>query len=234
MPGTAEPSVDRREPVVAAVVAGSAHALTPVLGVPAVARAVRTLLASGLVDRVVVLAAPAQHRELQQACAALPVSVRAAGQHALRGVGAHAAQRSPGTGSDAVATASVQEIVLLHDACRPLAPGALAAAVVAAVRGGHGMAVPVLPLTDTVKRVRAGVVTGTPDRSQLRVLQTPLAVRADLLPAELGGDPLDVVRRHTAAGGAVHTVPGHPAAFAVHSPWDLELAELVAEGTIAL
>jgi 2-C-methyl-D-erythritol 4-phosphate cytidylyltransferase len=199
-----------------------------------VARAVRTLLASGLADRVVVLADPARHRELEHACAALPVNVRAAGRHVLRGVGAHTGQRSAGTGSDGVATASVQEIVLLHDACRPLAPAALAAAVVGAVRGGHGIAVPALPLTDTVKRVHAGVVTGTPDRAQLRVLQTPLAARADLLPAELGGDPLDVVRAHAAAGGTVRTVPGHPAAFAVHGSWDLELAELVARGTIAL
>jgi 2-C-methyl-D-erythritol 4-phosphate cytidylyltransferase len=221
--------------VIAAVVAGSARALTPVGGVPVVVRAVRTLLATGLVGRVAVLAGPALRGELERACAALPVSLPADGRLALDGVGAHIPQRAPGTGSDGPATGSVQEIVLLHDACRPLAPGALAAAVVAAVRDGHGMAVPVLPLSDTVKRVnRGGVVTATPDRSELRVLQTPLAARADLLPAELGTDPLDVVRRHTAAGATAHTVPGHPAAFAVHSPWDLELAELVAEGTIAL
>jgi 2-C-methyl-D-erythritol 4-phosphate cytidylyltransferase len=32
----------------------------------------------------------------------------------------------------------------------------------------------------------------------------------------------------------VHAVPGHPAAFAVRSVWDLELAELVADGRIRL
>jgi 2-C-methyl-D-erythritol 4-phosphate cytidylyltransferase len=222
------------------VVAGSAHALTSVGGVPVVVRAARVLRATGLVGRVVVLAAPALHAELVLACAAEPVSVRAGGLHALLDVEAHTAQRAFDTRSDAVSTAGVREIVVLHDACRPMAPGALVAAVVAAVRHGHEMAVPVLPLTDTVKRVDgSGVLTATPDRSALRVLQTPIALRADLLPAELGpdpldADPLDVVRRHTAAGGTVHTVAGHPSAFALHSPWDLELAELVAQGTIAL
>jgi 2-C-methyl-D-erythritol 4-phosphate cytidylyltransferase len=220
-------------------VAGSARALTPVAGVPMVVRAVRMLLATGLVDRVVVLADPARREELEHVCRTQPVSVRAGGLHVLDAVGAHAAQRAPGTGSDGRATASVQEIVLLHDACRPLAPAALATAVVAAVRAGHDMAVPVLPLPDTVKRVNAGVVTGTPDRSALRVLQSPVAARADLLSEGVGADLpdtdlLDVVRRHTEAGATVHTVPGHPAAFAVRGAWDLELAELVAGGTIAL
>ncbi|WP_369804984.1 2-C-methyl-D-erythritol 4-phosphate cytidylyltransferase [Pseudonocardia sp. MH-G8] len=217
------------------MVAGSAHALTPVDGVPVVVRAARVLRATGLVDRIVVLAEPALHAALELACAAEPVSVRAGGLHALLDVGAHTAQRASDTIGDAVSTAGVREIVLLHDARRPMAPGALVAAVVAAVRHGHEMAVPVLPLTDTVKRVDgSGVLTATPDRSALRVLQTPIALRADLLPAEIGADPLDVVRRHTAAGGTVHTVAGHPSAFALHSPWDLELAELVAQGTIAL
>lgn len=199
-----------------------------------VVHAVRALLATGLVDRVTVLA-DARRPLLERACAAEPVDVRADLRHALlHGIGAHTGQRPGATGSDATVTPGVDGIVLVHDALRPLAPVALAAAVVEAVRGGHGMAVPALPLADTVKLVDAGgLVTGTPDRSALRVLQTPIAVRADLLPAEFD-DPLAVVRAHTAAGGTAQTVPGHPAAFAVRSAWDLELAELVAEGTISL
>ena len=94
-----------------------------------------------------------------------------------------------------------------------------------------------MPVTDTVKSVDdRGVVTGTPDRAALRVLQTPIALRARLLPAgaDIGHDPLAAVRWHTAAGTSVHTVAGHPAAFAVRSEWDLELAELIAGGRILL
>jgi 2-C-methyl-D-erythritol 4-phosphate cytidylyltransferase len=76
-------------------------------------------------------------------------------------------------------------------------------------------------------------VLATPDRAGLRVLQTPVAFRADLLGAELAADPLEYVRRCLAGGGSVHTVPGDPTAFAVHSTWDLELAQLLAERTMA-
>jgi 2-C-methyl-D-erythritol 4-phosphate cytidylyltransferase len=128
-------------------------------------------------------------------------------------------------------------VVLLHDAARPLAPAALGVAVVEALRGEaddqHWMVVPVLPLSDTVKSVDvAGTVLATPDRSALRVLQTPVAARAGLLAVDVA-DPLDHVRRHLARGGSVRTVPGDPAAFPVRSTWDLQLAELLAERTIA-
>jgi 2-C-methyl-D-erythritol 4-phosphate cytidylyltransferase len=215
------------------IAAGSARALTPVGGVPMVVRAVRAVLAAGLVDRVTIVTPDVLRSGVERACAEEPVGVRPpAGPE---GVGAHTVQRPDGTPSDAPVTGSGDEVVLLHDACRPLAPSVLAAAVVAAVRGGHAMAVPVLALPDTVKRVDdRRVVTGTPDRTTLRVLQTPIAARARLLPPAAATDPLAAVRRHTAAGGTAHTVPGHPAAFAVHSEWDLELAELVAAGKILL
>jgi 2-C-methyl-D-erythritol 4-phosphate cytidylyltransferase len=140
----------------------------------------------------------------------------------------HASQRPDATAGDGPITISSADVVVVHEASRPLAPASLTTAVVAAVREGHEMAVPVLPLVDTVKQVDAeGLVHGTPDRSGLRVLQTPLAVRGDLLRPALAADPLALARHHAASGGAVHTVAGHSAAFAVRSAWDLELAELL-------
>ena len=74
----------------------------------------------------------------------------------------------------------------LHDAARPLASPALAEAVTEAVAAGHAVAVPVLPLSDTVKHVdSADVVAGSPDRTGLRVLQTPQAFRAGVLDADV-------------------------------------------------
>lgn len=211
------------------VVVGSAHALTPVADVPMVVRAVRMLLVGALVERVVVAADDVLRSEVERVCAGMPVDVRSPA------VGAHIVQRHDATRSDYCVTPSGDSIVLLHDACRPLAPGELGAAVVDAVRGGHGVAVPALPLTDTVKSVDDhGAVTGTPDRAALRVLQTPIALRAGMLPADVWDNPLAAIRRHTAAGGDVHTVTGHPAAFAVRSTWDLELAELIVDGRIRL
>jgi 2-C-methyl-D-erythritol 4-phosphate cytidylyltransferase len=218
--------------VVAVVVAGSAHALTPVAGVPMVVRAVRTLLAGAVVERVTVAAADVLRPEIERVCAGAPVEVRSPSAGVI---GAHFVQRPGATGSDDLITSRRDAIVLLHDACRPLAPVELVAAVVEAVRDGHGMAVPALPLTDTVKSVDDhGAVTGTPDRAALRVLQTPIAVRVGMLPADACTDPVGAIRRYAAAGGEVRTVTGHPAAFAVRSAWDLELAELIAHGKIRL
>ena len=218
--------------VTAVVVAGSARALTPVAGVPMVVRAVRMLLDGATVERVTVVTAEDLRPEIEAVCAHEPVDVRSPKAH---GVGAHILQRPGATGGDDLVTASGDEIVLLHDARRPLAPVELVAAVAGAVRDGHGMAVPVLPLTDTVKAVDdRGAVTGTPDRAALRVLQTPIAARARTLPAAACVDVLGAVRRYAATGGEVRTVTGHPAAFAVRSAWDLELAELIAHGKIRL
>jgi 2-C-methyl-D-erythritol 4-phosphate cytidylyltransferase len=205
----------------------------PVLGMPMVVRAVRAVLDTGLVERVTVVTAETLRPDVARSCAGEPVVVRSPDE--MHGVGAHTLQRADSTTGDGFVTGGAGNgVVLLHDASRPLAPAALAAAVVHAVRDGHAMAVPVLALPDTVKRVdERGLVTATPDRAGLRVLQTPIAARARLL-REPGTDPLAAVRRFTAAGGTVHTVPGHPAAFAVRSEWDLELAELVAGGKILL
>lgn len=210
-------------------------ALTEVGGFPMVVLAVRGLLATGLFGRVRLHDLGARSDELVSACAGLPVTVDGAEDDRPLGTGAHPGQRAPATSGDGSNTLRVKpaRVIVLHDVARPLAPATLCAAVVDAVLAGHDMCVPVLPLSDTVKQVDGdGVVRATPDRAGLRVLQTPLAVRAELLPDGLAGDPLDHVRRYLAAGNSVHTVPGEPAAFAVRSAWDLELARQLAEGTI--
>ncbi|HEY6254865.1 MAG TPA: bifunctional 2-C-methyl-D-erythritol 4-phosphate cytidylyltransferase/2-C-methyl-D-erythritol 2,4-cyclodiphosphate synthase [Xanthobacteraceae bacterium] len=67
------------------------------------------------------------------------------------------------------------DLVLVHDAARPFASPALIARGIAAARA-CGAAIPVLAIPDTVKTVdRDGAVTGTIDRAQLRLVQTPQA-----------------------------------------------------------
>jgi len=65
------------------------------------------------------------------------------------------------------------QIVLVHDAARPFASETLITRAIAAAQESSG-AVPVTFVTDTVKSVDArGVVTDTPDRAALRLVQTP-------------------------------------------------------------
>jgi 2-C-methyl-D-erythritol 4-phosphate cytidylyltransferase len=120
------------------------------------------------------------------------------------------------------------DVVLVHDAARPLAPAELFDAVLDAVAAGADAAVPGLPVTDTVKRVAAdGRVLETLDRSSLVVVQTPQAFRAAALRAAHagGGEASDDAALVEAAGGRVVVVPGAAAAAKVTEPSDLPAIE---------
>jgi 2-C-methyl-D-erythritol 4-phosphate cytidylyltransferase/2-C-methyl-D-erythritol 2,4-cyclodiphosphate synthase len=80
--------------------------------------------------------------------------------------------------------AHAPDIVLIHDAARPFVTAAVISRAIVAARA-HGAAIPVVPVTDTIKEVDGtGHVAGTPDRTRLRLAQTPQAFRfAPLLAA---------------------------------------------------
>lgn len=131
------------------------------------------------------------------------------------------------------------DTVLVHDAARPLVPAGTVDAVAAAVRGGAPAVVPALPVSDTVKEVEPRgegapePVTGTPDRSRLRAVQTPQGFAREVLveahervalQGEGATDDAGMVER---LGVEVVVVPGHEEAFKVTRPLDLVLAEAV-------
>jgi 2-C-methyl-D-erythritol 4-phosphate cytidylyltransferase len=127
------------------------------------------------------------------------------------------------------------EVVVVHDAARPLATAALFARVVAAVRAGADAAVPGLPVTDTVKRVRDERVIETVPRDDLVVVQTPQAFRRAALEqahagAAVGTDDAALVE---AAGGTVVVVEGEPRNLKVTVAGDIELARALIEGAHA-
>jgi 2-C-methyl-D-erythritol 4-phosphate cytidylyltransferase len=124
------------------------------------------------------------------------------------------------------------EVVVVHDAARPLAPIALFESVVAAVTAGADGAVPGVPVADTVKRVRGGEVVATVDRSELVTVQTPQAFVASVLRAAhaSGGDDTDDAALVEAAGGHVVVVPGDAVNAKLTTPHDLVLARAVVAG----
>lgn len=73
------------------------------------------------------------------------------------------------------------DIVVVHDAARPLASPELFRAVVDAVVAGADGAIPGIPVADTVKRVAGATVVETLERSDLVAVQTPQAFRASVL-----------------------------------------------------
>lgn len=134
------------------------------------------------------------------------------------------------------------EVVLVHDAARPLASPELFARVAAEVRRTGEAVVPALPVSDTLKHVDdEGVVHETVDRSELAAVQTPQGfVREVLIAAHetelLHADPpptddAEVVQR---AGGTVRVVPGEVRAHKVTTPADLQLLEALLAADEAL
>lgn len=205
---------------------------TLLAGVPVVVRSVEAMLGVPGIRRVEVLAPLPNVSEVDALCAGLPVAVHgsvtalSAGSTALR---AHAGQRPDGSPGDGSITPG--SCVLVHDAARPLVPVATVRSVVDAVCAGYRAVVPVLPLADTVKEVGPdGLLRATPDRSGLRVVQAPQGFDGSLLAAVLDAARADPVRAWTGAGEKVHTVPGHPLAFAVTDDWHRALAERAVRG----
>lgn len=119
-------------------------------------------------------------------------------------------------------------IVLVHDAARALTPGAVFDRVIGEVAAtGHGV-IPVLPVSDTIKRVDGVAVLETVDRAHLAAVQTPQGFRRDELErayALADRDHTDDAGLVALAGGAVVTVVGDALGFKITTPADLRRAE---------
>lgn len=129
---------------------------------------------------------------------------------------------------------SDDDVVLVHDAVRPLIESAVIRRVIEAVQK-HDAAIVGLPALDTIKQVErtadGAIVTATIPREYIVQAQTPQGFRCKLLrkafaEAEsdgfVGTDEASVVER---AGAQVFVVPGSPSNIKITQPGDLELAE---------
>jgi 2-C-methyl-D-erythritol 4-phosphate cytidylyltransferase len=123
------------------------------------------------------------------------------------------------------------EVIVVHDAARPLASAALFDAVIGVVvdEGADG-GVPGIPVHDTIKTVdEAGRVTSTLDRGTLVTVQTPQAFRAAVLrrahEQAAGADATDDAMLVEALGATVRVVPGEGFNLKITAPDDLVAAE---------
>jgi len=122
--------------------------------------------------------------------------------------------------------AGPRDIVLIHDAARPLVPSHVIDAVIDAA-SAHGAAVPGIEPADTVKEIAAsGVVRRTVPRERLRLVQTPQGFRMGWLAdavARARGRKLwtDEASILEAAGRRVRVVEGSPMSFKVTTLGDV-------------
>ena len=134
------------------------------------------------------------------------------------------------TQSVKLALARVREniqYVLVHDAARSLASTQLFERVIAELESGEQAVIPVLAVTDTVKKVnKKGYVTKTPNRSKLRAVQTPQGFTREVLTwahaQDLEGtDDASLVENLNID---VKTIPGEVNALKITTPEDIETA----------
>jgi 2-C-methyl-D-erythritol 4-phosphate cytidylyltransferase len=128
-------------------------------------------------------------------------------------------------------------VVLVHDAARPLVDVALVEAVSREAERA-GAALPLVPVVDTVKRVRDGLVVETLDRDELGAAQTPQGFRFPLLveaydaASREGLTVTDEAMAVERLGAPVRAVPGSPRNRKITTPEDLAWAEGVLAGLV--
>jgi 2-C-methyl-D-erythritol 4-phosphate cytidylyltransferase len=229
--------------------AGQPKALAQLAGKPLLQWSVDVLARVPAIERIVV---------------ALPASPQGAGAPGAEGAGARAAQgaivplppavtapeQTIGVVGGTVRSQSVRlglaaaaagahggarDLVLIHDAARPLLTASLAEAVVDAVHEGDlDGAIAAVPVTDTIKRVDSErVIAETLDRSSLWAVQTPQVFRRETLQRALDVSDELLARATDDAwlveriGGRVAVVEAPRENLKITTPFDLRLAELL-------
>ena len=123
------------------------------------------------------------------------------------------------------------DIILIHDAVRPLVSLELINKVVIATAARRAI-IPVLPVKETIKEIaRDGLVFKTHDRSVFRVVQTPQGFQRDLLiESYIKAAELDFISTDDAsvvefAGHDVQVIDGEEQNIKITTQFDMNLAE---------
>ena len=196
---------------------GPPKALRLLAGEPLLRHAVRSL--EHVVHHVVVPAPANQHDAVQTALGDVPVPVT---------VVTGGPTRQESVRRALAALPEDVDIVLVHDAARPLTPPAVTDRVVAALRDGAQVVVPAVEVVDTLREV-SGATSRTLDRAAIRAVQTPQGFRAEVLRRahaaadhDLATDDASMAER---LGVPVDLVEGDARAVKVTRAADLLLAE---------
>lgn len=197
-------------------------------GVPVLIRSVQAFLAVKRVDAVCIAVRGPERARVESLVAAHKLGPRV---HMVEG--GDNRQQSVGNALAAL-ECSPDDVVMVHDAVRPLIDPATIERTIEAV-AKHGAAIVGLPAVDTIKQVErtaeGAIVTATIPRERIVQAQTPQGALCRLLrrafsEAEADGftgtDEASLLER---AGIEVSVVPGSSHNFKITQPGDIELAE---------
>lgn len=199
--------------------------MAPLGGEPVILRTVRAFQETDSIREIVIVT----REDL-----IMPVSDLCAGLDKVKAVvvGGGSRQESVWLGLNALSKGI--ELAAIQDGARPLVTPALIDRTVRAAHS-YGAAAPAIPVKDTIKVEKSGLIESTPDRSHLRAVQTPQVFDFDLLRGALqkarndGAEVTDDCSAVERLGMKIRLVEGEERNLKVTTPLDLKIAELLLE-----
>ena len=194
-------------------------------GEPMILRTVRTFQNCDAIREIVIVTRPDLILPIQSLCKDF---------EKVKAVVAGGADRPASVKAGLSALSKNVKLAAIQDGARPLITWEV---IDRTVRAAHtyGAAAPGVPVKDTVKVVKGGVVVVTPDRSTLQAIQTPQVfdidlLRGALLKAEQEKAPItDDCSAVENMGMSVKIVEGDERNIKVTTPMDLKIAEMLLE-----
>lgn len=194
-------------------------------GTPMVARTAAAFQNCDAIAEIVIVTRPDLIR---------PISALCAGMDKVRAVVAGGSSRQESVWLGLNALSEDIQLAAIHDGARPLVSNLVIDRTVRAANS-YGAAAPAVPVKDTIKVVKGGLVEKTPDRATLQAVQTPQVFDFDLLRGALKQaeeekatvtDDCSAVER---LGMKVKIVEGDERNLKVTTPMDLKIAEMLLE-----
>ena len=207
---------------------GSDKLLMQVAGMPAIARSFSVFEQCNAVCCIAVVTNSNNHSRIS---GALPSN--SSGKRVVMSDGGEARRDSVMAGIKALdANNCDAKMIAVHDGARPLATVSLLLSGMKAAEA-VGAATPVIPISDSLKRVQHGLVVATVDRDGLFATQTPQVFKREVLKSAheaVSSDVKDDAEIVELAGGLVSTFPGDAANIKLTTPSDVVLANSLASG----
>ena len=199
--------------------------MAPLGGIPMVARTAAAFQNCDAIAEIVIVTRPDLIR---------PISALCAGMDKVRAVVAGGSSRQESVWLGLNALSEDIQLAAIHDGARPLVSNLVIDRTVRAANS-YGAAAPAVPVKDTIKVVKGGLVEKTPERATLQAVQTPQVFDFDLLRGALKQaeeekaavtDDCSAVER---LGMKVKIVEGDERNLKVTTPMDLKIAEMLLE-----
>ena len=199
--------------------------MAPMGGTPMVARTAAAFQNCDAIAEIVIVTRPDLIR---------PISALCAGMDKVRAVVAGGSSRQESVWLGLNALSEDIQLAAIHDGARPLVSNLVIDRTVRAANS-YGASAPAVPVKDTIKVVKGGLVEKTPERATLQAVQTPQVFDFDLLRGALKKaeeekaavtDDCSAVER---LGMKVKIVEGDERNLKVTTPMDLKIAEMLLE-----